>query len=167
VRDVTRPSLAYAPRRAADSVLYQVVRDHYETFAAEAASWREGDGLPRFIDEAAFARSASASRAVASAEAGVSRVPEMRLARGRVRPLPLRRVWPGSPRALLVQEPHGLSVLWWAPHAASARPVRGSAQRGGGSASASLAVAVAEAGPSALHTSWSTSSLTCPCASGC
>jgi hypothetical protein len=32
-------------------VLYQLVRDHYETFAAEAASWRDGDGLPRFIDE--------------------------------------------------------------------------------------------------------------------
>jgi hypothetical protein len=32
-------------------VLYQLVRDHYETFAAEAASWRDGDGLPRFIDK--------------------------------------------------------------------------------------------------------------------
>jgi hypothetical protein len=48
---VARPSLAYAPRRAADSVLYQIVRDHYETFAAQTASWRGGDGLPRFIDE--------------------------------------------------------------------------------------------------------------------
>lgn len=45
------PSLAYAPRRAADSVLYQVVRDHYETFAAQAGGWRDGEGLPRFIDE--------------------------------------------------------------------------------------------------------------------
>jgi hypothetical protein len=42
---------AYVPRRAADSVLYQVVRDHYETFAAQAACSRDGDGLPRFIDE--------------------------------------------------------------------------------------------------------------------
>ena len=48
---MARLSLAYVPRRAADSVLYQVVRDHYETFAAQAASWRDGDGLPRFIDD--------------------------------------------------------------------------------------------------------------------
>ncbi|HEX6314463.1 MAG TPA: hypothetical protein VFZ73_06365 [Gemmatimonadaceae bacterium] len=34
---MARLSLAYVPRRAADSVLYQVVRDHYETFAAQAA----------------------------------------------------------------------------------------------------------------------------------
>ncbi|MPY88766.1 MAG: hypothetical protein GEU99_12660 [Luteitalea sp.] len=45
------PSAAYEPRRAADSVLYQVVRDHYETFAAQAASWRDGEGLPAFIEE--------------------------------------------------------------------------------------------------------------------
>ena len=48
---VGRPSRDYEPRRASDSVLYQVVRDHYETFRAQAASWRGGDGLPRFIDE--------------------------------------------------------------------------------------------------------------------
>jgi hypothetical protein len=28
-----------------------VVRDHFETFRAEAASVHELDGLPRFIDE--------------------------------------------------------------------------------------------------------------------
>ena len=44
-------SRAYEPRRAADSILYQVVRDHYETFRVSAESWREGAGLPRFIDE--------------------------------------------------------------------------------------------------------------------
>jgi hypothetical protein len=32
-------------------VLYQVVRDHYETFRAEAARVYERDALPRFIDE--------------------------------------------------------------------------------------------------------------------
>jgi transposase-like zinc-binding protein/putative transposase len=32
-------------------VLYQVVRDHYETFVAQTASFRDGAGLPRFIDE--------------------------------------------------------------------------------------------------------------------
>jgi hypothetical protein len=48
---VGRPSYDYEPRHAADSVLYQVVRDHYETFRARAASWRDGEGLPRFIDD--------------------------------------------------------------------------------------------------------------------
>jgi hypothetical protein len=32
-------------------VLYQIVRDHYETFRAHAASLRDGEGLPRFVDE--------------------------------------------------------------------------------------------------------------------
>jgi hypothetical protein len=33
------------------SAIYQVVRDHCEAFAAQAAAWREGQGLPRFVDE--------------------------------------------------------------------------------------------------------------------
>jgi formylglycine-generating enzyme required for sulfatase activity/dienelactone hydrolase len=45
------PSRVYEPRRAADSILYQVVRDHYETFRSSADAWRDGAGLPRFIDE--------------------------------------------------------------------------------------------------------------------
>jgi ribosomal protein S27AE len=32
-------------------VLYQIVRDHLETFRAEAARAHDGDGLPRFIEE--------------------------------------------------------------------------------------------------------------------
>jgi len=32
-------------------VLYQVVRDHYETFAAQASSWCDGAGLPPFIEK--------------------------------------------------------------------------------------------------------------------
>jgi hypothetical protein len=32
-------------------VLYQVVRDHYETFRAQTASIRDGTGLPRFVEE--------------------------------------------------------------------------------------------------------------------
>jgi hypothetical protein len=60
-------------------VLYQVVRDHYETFRTQAASIRDGAGLPRFVEQAAFARSASASHAVASAEAGVWRVAALRV----------------------------------------------------------------------------------------
>ena len=46
-----RPSTAYRPRDPATSALYQVVRDHVETFRAQAASLREGEGLPRFVDE--------------------------------------------------------------------------------------------------------------------
>jgi hypothetical protein len=32
-------------------VLYQVVRDHLETFRAQAARVRDGEGLPHFIEE--------------------------------------------------------------------------------------------------------------------
>jgi hypothetical protein len=45
------PSGTYAPRAPAASVLYQVVRDHYETFRVEAARLRDGEGLPRFVQE--------------------------------------------------------------------------------------------------------------------
>jgi len=48
---VGRLATTYEPRRPADSVLYQIVRDHYETFRAQAASLRDGEGLPGFIDE--------------------------------------------------------------------------------------------------------------------
>ena len=46
-----RPSSAYAPKAPAQGVLYQVVRDHFEMFRAEAARVHDGDGLPRFIEE--------------------------------------------------------------------------------------------------------------------
>jgi hypothetical protein len=45
------PSGTYAPRAPAASVLYQVVRDHYHTFRAEASRLRDGEGLPRFVDD--------------------------------------------------------------------------------------------------------------------
>jgi hypothetical protein len=32
-------------------VLYRVVRDHFETFRVQAASLREGEGLPRFVEQ--------------------------------------------------------------------------------------------------------------------
>jgi hypothetical protein len=32
-------------------VLYQIVRDHFETFRVQAASLRDGDGLPRFVEQ--------------------------------------------------------------------------------------------------------------------
>jgi len=46
-----RPSSAYRPKAPAQGVLYQVVRDHFETFRAEAARAHDRDGLPRFVDE--------------------------------------------------------------------------------------------------------------------
>jgi hypothetical protein len=54
VRDicgVARPSSSYRPKTPAPSVLYQVVRDHFETFRAEAGRGHERDSLPRFIEE--------------------------------------------------------------------------------------------------------------------
>jgi hypothetical protein len=32
--------------------LYGIVRDHFETFRAHAASLRDGEGLPRFVEQA-------------------------------------------------------------------------------------------------------------------
>ena len=39
------------PRAPDQQVLFQVVRDHFETFRAEAATIRDGEGLPRFVEE--------------------------------------------------------------------------------------------------------------------
>jgi hypothetical protein len=44
-------STSYAPRRPEDGTLYQIVRDHFETFRAHAASLRDGEGLPRFVEQ--------------------------------------------------------------------------------------------------------------------
>lgn len=41
----------YQPRTPAQGVLYQVVRDHFETFRAQAAGLRDGEGLPRFVEQ--------------------------------------------------------------------------------------------------------------------
>jgi hypothetical protein len=49
---MARPSPAYEPRSPAHGALYQIVRDHFETFRAEAASLRDGEGLPRFVEHA-------------------------------------------------------------------------------------------------------------------
>ena len=48
---MVQPASRYEPRAPAQSVLYQIVRDHFETFRAEAARVRAGEGLPRFIEE--------------------------------------------------------------------------------------------------------------------
>jgi hypothetical protein len=70
-------------------VVYQVVRDHFESFLGQAAGLRDGEGLPRFVEQAAFAPSAAASHAEALAEAGVSRVAALRVPGGRLCALPL------------------------------------------------------------------------------
>lgn len=45
------PSTTYQPRDAAQSVLRQIVREPLETFLQQAAARREGERLPRFIEE--------------------------------------------------------------------------------------------------------------------
>jgi hypothetical protein len=51
-RAVAFPSLVYRPRRPEQVVLHTIVRDHYETFRAQAAGRRENQGLPRFVERA-------------------------------------------------------------------------------------------------------------------
>jgi hypothetical protein len=48
---VAPPSVDYVRRDPAGSVLQQIVREHFETFRAEAAHLRDGEGLPRFVEE--------------------------------------------------------------------------------------------------------------------
>ena len=59
------PSLDYQPRRPADDVVYRTVRDHFETFRAYAAAFRDGAGLSRFVEAEfrAFLRCGMAERA--------------------------------------------------------------------------------------------------------
>jgi hypothetical protein len=47
---VTAPS-SYHPRRPDALPLHELVRDHFETFRAQAARLRGGDGLPRFVEQ--------------------------------------------------------------------------------------------------------------------
>jgi len=49
-RRVARLSITYESRDPAGSTLYQIVRDHFETFRVQAASLRDGEGLPRFVE---------------------------------------------------------------------------------------------------------------------
>ena len=44
------PSTTYEPRCPAQIALYQIVRDHFETFRVQAACLRDGEGLPRFVE---------------------------------------------------------------------------------------------------------------------
>jgi hypothetical protein len=47
---VARPSARYEPRRPAEDVLSQIVQAYLETFLAQAASLRDGNGLPPFVE---------------------------------------------------------------------------------------------------------------------
>ena len=49
---MARSSPAYQPRSPTHGALYQIVHDHFETFRAEAARLRDGEGLPRFVEHA-------------------------------------------------------------------------------------------------------------------
>ena len=48
---MAQPSSAYEPRDPTSTILHGVVRDHFETFRAHAASLRDGEGLPRFVEQ--------------------------------------------------------------------------------------------------------------------
>ena len=104
------PSGTYAPRDPAASVLYQVVRDHYHTFRAEASQIREGEGLPRFVDDEfdAFLRCGWLPPHHAQ--------PAWRGPRARrwVRALSLHELPRGAARGLLVQGPRICGVLEYA-----------------------------------------------------
>ncbi len=45
------PSVDYAPRDPAADVLHRVVREHLQTFLAEAAHRRDGEAVPRFVED--------------------------------------------------------------------------------------------------------------------
>jgi len=50
-RRVAQPSTTYEPGDPT-TVLYGIVRDHFETFRTHAASLRDGDRLPKFVEQA-------------------------------------------------------------------------------------------------------------------
>ena len=45
------PSTTYEPRHPEQGPLYQIVHDHFETFRAQAGRLRDGEGLPRFVEQ--------------------------------------------------------------------------------------------------------------------
>lgn len=48
---MAQSSAQHEPRRPDGMVLYGVVRDHFETFRAETAGLRGGEGLPRLVEQ--------------------------------------------------------------------------------------------------------------------
>lgn len=82
---MAQPSSVYEPRDPTATVLYGIVRDHFEIFHAHAASLRDGEGLPRFVEQKFrdFLRCGCLANDFAR--------------------LSMRRMRPGSSRGLLVQ----------------------------------------------------------------
>ena len=87
----------YEPRSADVSALYLVVRDHLETFRAQAGHVCNGEGLPRF------------------ARGGVRGLLALWIPCGRLRTFSLRRMWPGSSRPLFLQGTGSVPQLCRAP----------------------------------------------------
>jgi hypothetical protein len=48
---VAQPSTTYEPGDTTSTVLYGIVRDHFETCRSQAASLRDGAGLPTFVEQ--------------------------------------------------------------------------------------------------------------------
>ena len=48
---VASVSSSYQPRRPEHGAPHQLVRDHFETFREQAAHLRDGQGLPRFVEQ--------------------------------------------------------------------------------------------------------------------
>ncbi len=48
---MAQPSTTYELGDPTSTVLYGIVREHFETFRAQAASLRHGDGLPKFVEQ--------------------------------------------------------------------------------------------------------------------
>ncbi len=49
-RRVALLSARYEPRHPAEDVLHTIVQAHFKTFRTQAASLRDGEGLPRFVE---------------------------------------------------------------------------------------------------------------------
>lgn len=45
------PSTSYEPRCPAQSALHRIVHDHFETFRSQVSGLRDGEGLPRFVEQ--------------------------------------------------------------------------------------------------------------------
>jgi hypothetical protein len=130
---MARPSTSYEPRRPAGTVLHRIVQDHFETFLAQAARFRDGDGLPPFVEHAFrdFLRCGFLA-------GGFARFRCDGCALDRLVPFSYkgRALCPScGPSTLLRTAPSHVEGRW-SPHAAFAR-----------SATARLAGALAEAGP--------------------
>jgi hypothetical protein len=48
---VATRTAAYTPKQPAQTTLHRIVLEHFETFRGQAASLREGEGLPRFVEQ--------------------------------------------------------------------------------------------------------------------